>query len=216
MINILRVTMVVFFLILNPCFAQKKLKNDIEFKILDKVARDNSCVSLLIKNNSSYDYYLPIINSFESERWKFMLPKDESSFFFIYMTVYNVDDKIIKWHSDNCYSEHFRDENLSMFNDQWVQKRKNIRVEDLILLKAGERKKFKVPVHLKVKLSDDCFWEIENYKEEELKFTYYYRKKQSEMIYSFLDEKIIKKLEQLKYKLYDKEVESNKVRLRVH
>lgn len=203
-----------FIIFLNSCFAQNEFKNDIKFTIVNNVVKDNSHITLLISNNSPYNYYLPILNSFESERWKFMLSTDENNFFFIYIVAYNSNGNILDWHSDNCYGDHIIDQDLNNLYDQWQQKKKNISIKDLILLKSGENIKIKAPINLQIKYSKDCLWEIENFKnEKELKITFYYRAKQSELISRFLDSQTIEKLNLMNYKLYDKEIESNKVRL---
>ncbi len=92
--------------------------------------------------------------------------------------------------------------------------KKNVDIKDLILLKAGQTTAIKIPIHLKVKLSNNCYWEIRDYnKQKDLKITYYYRKKKSELASKFLSPQLLEKLEMLHYKLYDKEIESNKVKL---
>jgi hypothetical protein len=204
----------IFYLFLNSCFAQNEFKKDIKFAIVNNVVKDNTYITLLISNNSSYNYYLPILNSFESERWKFMLSTDESNFFFIYMVAYDSNGKSLKWHSDNCYGDHVIDEDLNKLYDQWQQKKKNISIKDLILLKAGDHIKIRVPINLQIKYSKDCFWEIEDFKnEKKLTITYYYRAKQSELISRFLDSQTIQNLNLMNYKLYNEEIESNKVQL---
>lgn len=67
------------FLSFNLCVVQKSRTN-IEFTIVKDIVQENSSIWLLINNKTSSNYYLPIINSFESERWKYMLSRDE--FFF--------------------------------------------------------------------------------------------------------------------------------------
>lgn len=65
----------------NLCFAQKKEANEITFKIIDKVLANSTSAKLLISNNSSVNYYLPILKDSDSEKWNFMLPTDETTFF---------------------------------------------------------------------------------------------------------------------------------------
>lgn len=213
MIKALKVTAISFFLFLNLCFSQEKRAKDITFEIVDKVLKNNSYAKLLISNNSSYNYYLPILNSVDSEKWNFMLPTNETSFFFVHMIVYNFGNENLSWRSNNCFDEDV-DPISRSFDEKWMQKKKSIKIEDFILLKAGQKKVINVPINLQVKLSNDCFWEIKDYKnEKELKVTYYYRKKQGELESLFLSSEILNKLKQLNYKLYNLEIESNKVNL---
>jgi len=213
MINALKATVISFFIFLNLCFSQEKKAKDITFKILDKVLKNNTYAKLLIRNDSSHNYYLPILNSPDSETWNFILPSDETSFFFAHMIVYNFNNENLSWQCNNCFEKDL-DPIWRTFDEKWMQKKNNIKIEDFVLLKAGERKVINVPINLKVKLSNDCFLEIKDYKnEKELKVTYYYRKKQEGWTSLFLDSQILKKLEQLNYKLYDLEIESNRVKL---
>ncbi|WP_433830178.1 hypothetical protein [Flavobacterium anhuiense] len=213
MINALKTTAISFFIFLNLCFSQEKKAKDVTFKIVDKVLKNNTCAKLLISNNSSYNYYLPILNSPDSETWNFILPSDETSFFFGHVIVYNFKNENLSWQSNNCLDGDL-EAIWRSYEEKWMQKKNNIKIEDFILLKAGERKVINVPINLKVKLSNDCLWEIKDYKKEkELKVTYYYRKKQAEWTSLFLDSQILKKLQELNYKLYNLEIESNRVKL---
>jgi len=212
MINVLK-AVTISFLFLNVCFSQEKKVNSITFKIIDKVLKNNTSAKLLISNNSTYNYYLPILNTLDSEEWNFILPADETSFFFVHMIVYKSNGESLSWHSNNCFGGDL-DIAWRDFDEKWKQKKKNIKIEDLILLKAGQKKIINLPINLQVKLSKDCFWEFIGYKnEKELKLTYYYRRKQAELVPVFLGSEILKKMEKLNYKLYNMEIESNKVKI---
>ncbi len=213
MINILKTSTVSFILVLNLCFTQEKKTNTITFTIVDKVLINNTCTKLLITNNSSSNYYLPILNDPESKKWNFILPTDETGFFFIHQIMYNLNNEKLSWIENNCFDGSVS-KSFSDFDEKWKQKKKDLRIEDLILLKAGQSKYINVPVNLHVEFSDNCFWEIKDYKnEKELKITYYYRKKQVQSAAIFLNSKIVDKLKKLNYKLYEKEIESNQVKL---
>lgn len=64
------------FLLLNSCASKKEMSRDIEFTITDKSIADNSFINLQISNKTASNYYLPIINSPESEKWKYELSSD--------------------------------------------------------------------------------------------------------------------------------------------
>lgn len=94
------------------------------------------------------------------------------------------------------------------------KRKKNIAVKDLILLKSGESLKIKVPMNLHIKISTDCTWELDNYRnEKELKIAINYSKKEKELATKFLDSKTLDSLKQMGYEFYDKEINSNKVPL---
>ena len=201
-------------LFLNSCALKKEIDRDIEFKIMDKSVKDNSLITLLIKNNTTSNYYLPIINSSESEKWKYILSADENSFFFIYKIVYNSENKEKNWSSGNCFAESIIDEELEKLHELWKQKKKSMEVKDLILLKSSESIKIKVLININLKITKECSWELENYKnEEELYTTINYPKKDSELADKFLSPKTVDNLKQMGYELYDKEINSNKVSL---
>lgn len=69
------------FLLLNSCASKKEMSRDIEFRIIDKFIADNSFITLEIRNKTASNYYLPIINSPESEKWKYILSSDQNRFF---------------------------------------------------------------------------------------------------------------------------------------
>ena len=211
--NKFKASAVIFFLIFNFCFAQEKKAKGITFEIIGNFLKNSSSAKLLIINNSSNNNYLPILIAPDNEKWKFMLPTNETSFFFGNIIAYNSSGKYLMWHSHNCY-----DGDVEMvwkdFDEKWIQKKKNIKIEDFVLLKAGQRKIINVPINLQIKLSNECFWEIRDYKKEkQLKVSYYYRKKQAEWAPLFLNAQILEKLDNLNYKLYDMEIESNKVKV---
>lgn len=199
-------------LLLTSYISEKKTSEDIEFIITDKSIVDNSFINLKITNHTSSNYYLPIINSSDSEKWRYLVSSDERRFFFIFKIGYNSRDEEKHWYSTNCYSEF--DSELNKTDELWKKKRKTIAVKDLILLKSGESIKIRVPMNLYIKISTDCTWELENYRsEKELKIAINYPKKEKELATKFLGSKTLDSLKQMGYKLYDKEIKSNIVPL---
>lgn len=203
---------ILFLLIITSCTSQKKMNNTIEFKILDKSIVDNSFINLEITNHTTSNYYLPIINLSDSEKWRYIISSDERRLFFIFKIGYNSRNEERHWYSENCNSEF--DKELDKVDELWRKKRKTIAVKDLILLKSSKSLKIRVPMNLYIKISKDCTWELENYKnEKELKIAINYPKKEKELATRFLSSKTLDSLKQMGYKLYDKEIKSNIVPL---
>ncbi|OOV20661.1 hypothetical protein [Flavobacterium sp. LM4] len=206
------ITLIFFSLMMNSCISKKEVSNDIELKIQNEIVRNNGMLTMLIINNTQCNYYLPILNSPESEKWKFMLSAKENSFFFLYMCTYNAEEAPINWYTPNCFNEHLLDEESNKLNALWEQKKKNIGITDLILIPAGETITIEIPVKLHLDISKYCFWEIENYKEEDkLLISFRYPDKSLHTISDFITLNTIKALKQKGYRLYDKSMESNKV-----
>lgn len=209
------ITLVFFlFLLLNSCASKKEMRKDIEFTITDKSIKDNSFVNLQISNKTSSNYYLPIINSPESEKWKYELPSEQNRFFFIYKVGYNFNNEKRNWFSVDCNYD-IIDTESDKLNTLWEKKKTTIISKDLILLKSGESIIIKVPMNLHIKISKYCNWELEGYKNEKLDIGINYPKKEKELATKFLSSKTLDSLKQMGYKLYDKEVTSNKVPLKL-
>lgn len=124
------------------------------------------------------------------------------------------EKKDLGWKTSNCFDEHIIDEEMEKLCELWKQKKKSIEVKDLILLKSGESIKIKVPINLNLKITKECSWELENYRnEKELNIAINYPKKEKELASKFLSPKTLDSLKQMGYELYDKEINSNKVPL---
>lgn len=212
MILRLIVSMLLFFA-MNSCSSKKGVHQNVEFTIKDKSINDNSVITLLIRNNTATNYYLPIINSFESERWKYMLSADESRFFFIYKIGYTNDNIQKYWGSSNCFGEEVIDEEMDHLQELWKQKKKTIEIKDLILLKSGERIEIKVPMNVHLKSTEDCLWELEGYNQKGLKIGLNYPAKSKDLADRFLSKETIDSLKKMGFELYEKEIDSNKVPL---
>jgi hypothetical protein len=199
------------FLLLNLSVPKKEMNRNIEFKIIDKIITDNSCINLLIVNKTTSNYYLPIINSNESQKWAFILSADENRFFFINKVGYNSRNQQIDWFSQNCIE---LDEELMKVDELWKKKKQKINTKDLILLKSGKSIKIKVPFNLYIKISRYCTWELKNYRNEKgQKIAINYSKKENELATKFLSLQTLDSLKQMGYELYTKEINSNKVPL---
>ena len=199
------------FLLLNSCSSKKEMNRNVEFTITDKYITDNSYINLKISNTTTFNYYLPIIYSSDSEKWKYMMSANENKFFFIYKVGYSFNDEKKHWFSIDCSAE--IDKELEMIDELWKKKKKTIATKDLILLKSGESIKIKVPMYLYIKISKYCNWELEGYKSEKLDIGINYPKKEKELSTKFLNLKTLDSLKQMGYELYDKEINSNKVPL---
>lgn len=201
------------FLLLNSCASKKEMSRDIEFTITDKSIADNSFINLQISNKTTSNYYLPIIYSSDSEKWKYMMSANENKFFFIYKVGFNAIDEKRHWSSVDCNYDVI-DTEIEKVDKLWEQKKEVITTKYLILLKSGESIKIKVPMNLYIKISKYCNWELENYRnEKELHIAINYPKKDRELATKFLSSKTLDSLKQMGYELYDKEINSNKVPL---
>jgi hypothetical protein len=199
------------FLLLNSCSSKKEMNRNVEFTITDKYIVDNSLINLNISNKTASNYYLPIINLDEGEKWRYILSSDQRRFFFIFKVGHNYAADERNWFSIDCLAE--IDKELEMIDELWKKKKKTITTKDLILLKSGESIKIKVPMNLYIKISKYCNWELEGYKSEKLDIGINYPKKEKELATKFLSRKTLDSLKQMGYELYDKEINSNKVSL---
>lgn len=199
-------------LFLSSCASKKERQSNVEFTIIDQTVKDNAFINLQIVNKTRFDYYLPIINSAKSEKWKYLLSADENKFFFIYKVGYTVANKKVSWYSENCTSE--IDTELESLNEEWEKMKRTIKANDLIRLKSGEKIIIQVPMNLNIEVSKDCSWQLENYKNEKgLKIGLHYPEKNLERVSKFLNAETIKDLRKSGYALYGQEINSNAVPL---
>lgn len=184
--------------------------NRVEFVIVDTCATDSSMVTLLIKNNTSNNYYLPIINTVESDKWYFVLSAKDKNFFFLQKKFFNEDDVELEWCSENCLSDGFEEQ--FSYNHSWFAKRKTISMRDLTLLKSNSTTQLKIPVSQTVVYSDFCFWEIQRkYYKNTIKFLIRYPEKNPEFEKTILNEELLDELKKLGYQLYTDEIISNRI-----
>ena len=200
------------FLLLNSCASKQEMNRNIEFTIIDKSIKDSSFINLEIRNRTALNYYLPIINSPESEKWRYILSSNQRRFFFIFKVGYNSIDEERDWSSVDCNYDVI-DTELENVDKSWTQKKESITTKDLILLKSGQSIRIKVPMNLYIKISKYCNWELENYRNEKLYIGINYPKKDKEFATKFLSSKILDSLKQMGYELYHKEINSNKIPL---
>jgi len=179
----------------------------IKFTITDKYLKDHSFITLLIKNTSDTNYYLPIINSSESEKWQFITSSNDKIFFFLGINCSNMLSKEYLWHSIVDTNE---DKEEDLLFKLWDKKKKSIDERDFILLKSGESTIIKVPVNLIVTISKLSFWELKEYdKRSESKVAIKYLKKEAGLEEELLSKKTVCKLRRMGYKLYTDEIISN-------
>ena len=190
--------------------SDNEITNKIEFTIIDRYITDNSFINLLIKNKTSTDYYLPIINTVKTEKWDLLLSFEEHSFFFLTTIFFDKSKNEIPWHTVNC-NNLTNNEDLEYL---WEQKKKSIKVKDLILLKSGESVTIKLPLYLFVKISEECTWELKDNKiRKGLNVSIFYPKKRTELESKYLTRNTIEELKLKGYKLYTDEIISNNVNL---
>lgn len=188
-------------------YSEKKSKG-IQFSILNKDVKNSDSIKLLIKNTSVTNYYLPIINTPESEKLEFIVSSKDRVFFFNGLIFIDSISKVVLWHSDLTSTE---DLELNLLSDSWENKKANITVNDLILLKHGDSVLLKIPINLKIVVSKKRIWKLEDYKKVE-KVYILYHKKDFDMEKKCLNKNTIEKLKELGYKLYTDEIISNSVK----
>lgn len=200
-------------LLLNSCALKREQNKKIAFTIMDKSITENTLITLQISNNTNVNYYLPIIKSFKDQKWFFIMSNEELSFFYIPFIISN-DEKDLRWKTENCFDEQIMDKEVEQLDELWKQKKINITIDDLILLKSGKNIEIKIPINLHIKISKYCKRDLENFNDQEqLKIAINYNQKEKELANKFLSFKTLDTLKKMGYELYDKGIISNKVNL---
>jgi hypothetical protein len=185
-------------------------KNDsgLQFIINEDSITENSHITLLIKNNSLTDYYLPIIKTEKTLQWNALFNMEARNFFFI-NTVFMTDSTgEIPWGTENCYDMGDYD----FFEKYWSQKLNGIKSQNMILIKSGDSAKVKMPVELTVKYSEFCIWKLQDYdKFNRINVCFTYEPKTFDMEEKFLSKSTISKLKRMGYELYTNKIVSDTV-----
>lgn len=197
-------------LLLNSCISKKISANDVSFRIIDTILQDSSYARLQISNNTGKNFYFPILNTGESEKWSHMLSSRENRFFFMYPVFYDSSNQKKDWVTENCLSD--RDIEMESLDQLWRKKKQAISIKDLLLLKSGENIIIKVPVKVQVKVSENCIWKLSgSTAHDDLKVEIAYLKKEKELALQLLSSETLDSLNRIGYELYESELRSNKV-----
>jgi len=184
-------------------------ENGIEFIIKDYTIKDSSFINLLIKNKSTINYYLPLLNTIETEKWLFIIKNEDSKFFFLDRNYYDSKGNTLNWRSRNSK---MKIDKLEKLTENWRKKKKSIQSKDLIMINSGDSLIIKVSINLFVKITDSLTVFPRNFdKKDSLFVRLIYNSKSLDMEKNCLSKKTINKLKQLGYKLYTKKIISNSV-----
>jgi len=185
-------------------------KNDsgLQFIINNDSITENSYVTVLIKNNSSTDYYLPIIKTERTIQWNLLYPIEARNFFLNNTFFLNDNMDEIPWYTDNCHDpSEFED-----FHAIWWQKINKIKAKDLILLRSGEITTIKILIRLSFIYSEYCNWQLRDYNQlNKVNFCIIYEQKTDELVTRFLSKGTKSKLKRMGYQLYTNTIVSDTV-----
>jgi len=198
-----------YFIILTSTYAfVSKNESGLQFIINEDSITENSYVTVLIKNNSSTDYYFPIFDTEETLQWDLLYTVEARKFFLINTFFLNDNMDEIAWYTDNCHDP----SEIEDFHAIWRQKIKRIRADDLILLGSGESTSIKIPIRLSVKYSEYCVWQLQDYERlNKVNVCIIYEPKTFDMEEKFLSKSTISKLKRMGYELYTNKIVSDTV-----
>lgn len=188
-------------------FAQKN-DSGLQFIVNNDSITEDSHITLLIKNNSSTDYYLPIIKTERTIQWNLLYPIEARNFFLNNTLFFNDNMDEIPWYTDDCHDpSEFED-----FHAKWWQKINKIKAKDLILLRSGESTTIKIPIRLSFIYSEYCKWQLRDYEQlNKVNVCIIYEQKTEEMVMSFLSKGTKSKLKRMGYQLYTNKIVSDTV-----
>ncbi|OCB75406.1 hypothetical protein [Flavobacterium crassostreae] len=192
-------------IILFLCISSKQIKKDeLEFRILNKLINDNSNFDVELINRSTKDYYILLDTTSSYNK---LAPISASEF--LYLTNIGIKDDCnneidIELVDYECYN--------NLMHKDFKYK---IKVKNILKIKSKQRVYFKIPFKMKTKINDNCWY---GYQKEKMKktakyFCFLISPKLDEYLKQRLPIEIKDSLKQMGYELYDKEINSNKVPL---
>ena len=184
----------------------------VEFVIKNKFIQDSSYVDLLVKNKTSTSYYFPIIESPETDKWRFLIWGELGKFFFLEKTYTDSINNNKSWYSDDCITGGEKEQ--SEFESLWDARKSLIRADDIICLRPGDSVTLKIPIHLIVKFADYCKWQIKDYDYKSniwLVLRYEFKVQPDEFL--ALSANTINELHSRGFSLYTDEIISNRVKV---
>lgn len=201
-------------LILTACAAQKGEKKDIDFIITNRVLTD-SVIHFKVVNNSAVAYILPIMIFPEHEKINPIVPAGERSLFFVHTTIYNENDDLMQWYCYDCFPHHNTEEDrqLERLDNLWKERKKDLKLTDLVVLKPKETKIFEIIFRSEIEVTDNSIFRINGINSSD---KYYVRLSYSGENTEYpasITPKLEELAEQLGFKIYKKGIVSNKVLL---
>jgi len=191
----------VFYFVCFFAYGQSK-HTEITFTILNKSVKDNDTIDLEIKNHSSKKYYLPIIQNDLSDRLKF----EFETFFFFKTVVEEEDGKALVWCNEDIMND------CEELRELWNIKKRNLSINDFIILRPNQNLKLKIPFHTIIKVCDYMKWSIINPNPNGKKFfQIVYGSPDITVLNHFLIKKNMDQIVKMRYNLYQKVIISNKV-----
>ena len=187
-------------------FKQNKnfVKKDIEFKIINKTISDSTEVLIQATNFSKKNYYL-LLNP--NKLYEHFIAFDDSQYLTtVTLEIADKTKKYIPLEWDNIFS---------CENKNSKNKFVNHFSRDLFLLKSGESKIFKMPFKIKNKIGEFCTvrYQVELMEKKRNYFLSAQYNEQDEFMQNILSKPTKDSLQKMGYKLYNKQIISNKVPL---
>jgi hypothetical protein len=169
---------------------------EIEFKVLNKSLKDSTEVEIQVTNFSKFNYYLLL----DTNGLKEKLAPFQSSCYLSTVFLGIIDSK---------------NKNIGLqLNDLDIvyPERKKFFVKDLFKLKSGEKKTFKMPFKLKT-IINEYVWLEYKVDKSKLYSTKVEYNIQNKFLQNILSKRTKDSLQKMGYKLYNKQITSNKVPL---
>ena len=212
----MRIGYLLILLISTVCVSQKTEKNEIDFIITRQVEKD-SIINLKIINRSSNSYVLPIMIFPEHEKINYIVGAGDRCLFFIQINVYDENGNISNWICDDCFPEHNTNEwqEIDRLDSLWRERKKNLNLTDLIILKPKETKIFKISFNPVIKVTNRSIFQLtNNVKTGKQYIELSYFGENAEYPAAILPT-LEKLAEKENYKIYKQRITSNKVLLKL-
>lgn len=176
-------------------------KDELEFRILNKLINDGSNLDIELINRSTKDYYVLLDTTSVYNKFA---PFNASDF--LYLANIGIKDN-----RNNSIDIEYKD--YDCYNN--LINKNRIKTKNILKIKANQRVYFKMPFNIKTKINDYCWY---GYQTEKMKinkkyFCFLLNIKPDEVLKQKLSIEIKDSLRQMGYELYDKEIVSNKVPL---
>lgn len=188
------------------CIKSQNREKGIELKISNKEIKNGDFVNIEFTNNTNKVYYLPI--DFTDFLFEInMLSNKEQKLFFLNEKVVDSNGGDVDMLGE-ITTTHYVNDLYSDWNKHLSQKR----ISDIIIVKPKEKKMFSFPFYI---IKNSKYYEFEwfkyNFTHKENFLYYIYQGNMIDLEQSLFSKSLLDSLETLGYKLYEKEIISNKV-----
>ena len=172
---------------------------DLQLKILESNINDNTEVEVEIINNSKKNYYLLLDTTSLHQQLNFYYGS-----FMLYSMKFNICDD-----SNNYIPQRLKVECNNQFE------RKNFTTKDVLKIQKGEKIKLKIPFKINHIVHEYCQirYQTELMNKDKKYYVQLTSDEPNDYVKTILSEEVKDSLKNLNYKLYDREILSNKVRL---